>query len=169
MFPSINGTKMIAHHLAAIRKQFPMFEDNEYCESWVPSQLLVYDFKSPVNDCIELINDSDYGPVSSTETTIEQFKILKFQMLFHPEILAPIISKLCELSADPNYVTCFDGATVQLDVLSETESKYTFGKGYGDCPSGCLYNHYWQYSVTPLGVTLENEWEHGEKSLEGTY
>ena len=25
---------------------------------------------------------------------------------------------------------------------------YTFSLGWGDCPSGCVFNHYWQFQVT---------------------
>lgn len=152
-------------HLAAIREKFPVIEGATYCPKWVVSELIVDDFKVSANDCIESIKNSEYGPVSSREFMDLNFKIFRFEMYFNPEKLAPIISQLCNASARPNGITCIDGDTLQLDVLSETESKYTFSKGYGDCPSGCMYSHYWQFSVTSDGVTVANEWEVGEKSL----
>lgn len=96
-------------------------------------------------------------------------KIVTFPLLFNPKKFAPIIRKLCDASAKPNRVSCWDRGYVVLDYLSETESRYTFSKGYGDCPSGCMYKHYWQFSITPTGITLANEWGTGDKSMDGLY
>lgn len=161
---------MIEQHLATIRRQYPTLEDVEYCNKWIVGELIVYNLKTSVDDCIELINNSEYGPVSFTEPMFnKRNKIVKFQMLVNPEKFAPIIRKLCDASVKPNRVSCWDGGYLVLDYLSEEESRYTFSKGYGDCPSGCMYKNYWQLSITPNGITLANEWETGDKSLDGLY
>lgn len=160
---------MIEQHLTAIRTQFPIVANIRYDRKWIVSELTVNDLKMSVDDCVEVINDSEYGPVSNTELMYGKYQIFRFQMIFNPEKLAPIISKLCDASAEANELSGWDAESLHLDFLSEAESMYTFSKGYGDCPSGCMYQHVWQFRVTPNGVTLDNEWETGDKSLDGLY
>lgn len=116
-----------------------MVKDIHHCGKWMIGEIIVYDFKMSVNECISLINASEYGPLETTDEIIVNYQLFKFLKPFHPEKLVPIISKLCDVSADPNTVHCLNGEDVHLDELSEIKSKYTFKKGSGDCPSGCMH------------------------------
>lgn len=69
----------------------------------------------PVNDCIQLINTSEYAVPFQT---LKRFQVFTFKRLLHPEKLAPIISKLCDAIAEPNYVNRRYDTSLQLDVPS---------------------------------------------------
>lgn len=55
--------------------------------------------------------------------------------------------------ADPGGRLLFD--------LERSDSLWTFtyGRGYGDCPSGCIYYHYYDYLYSPR---TGRAWKHGE-------
>ncbi len=41
------------------------------------------------------------------------------------------------------------------------DNTYTFYKGWGDCPAGCIYKHYWTFKVDADNVTLVKETTNG--------
>jgi len=50
------------------------------------------------------------------------------------------------------------GSTISL--ISEDYNIYKYALGWGDCPSGCIYSHYWIIKVTDREIKLLKE--HGD-------
>ena len=70
--------------------------------------------------------------------------MMEYEQLYHPEILAGIYEEVDGVTyAEPNWFGG-DGS----DIFSEQVSIYTFKRGWGDCPSGCMYADYWVFSVS---------------------
>jgi hypothetical protein len=55
-------------------------------------------------------------------------------------------------SASPNW-TVGDGSDIQVSL-----PEYTFKLGWGNCSSGCIYSHYWVFTVIEGSVNLVKEY-----------
>lgn len=67
----------------------------------------------------------------------------------------PISNEFAALSEIPNSysgvnVLIGDGSDIKADIR-ETSIRYRFEYGWGDCPSGCISHHYWDFSVSAEG------------------
>ncbi len=51
-----------------------------------------------------------------------------------------------------------DGSNITAEIFSDFV-QLIYSYGYGDCPSGCIYRHYWKFRIYYDGVTeFVNEW-----------
>lgn len=161
--PSPTRSDIIAKHLTAVRTQFPKMKDVKHESKWMAGRLVISNSKKPIDQCIELITASEYGPVEANtllESNDSFLLLLKFEKPYNPEILGSMIANLCECSAEPSLfeINKIDG-NIEINMFGENEAKYTFSVG----KTPATYKHFWKYSVTGqvqnFIVHLENEWE----------
>lgn len=166
LLPSPTRSDIIAKHLAAVRTQFPNMKDIKHESKWMAGRLITSNCKKTIDECIELINSSEYGPmkISSFGESGDSF-LFAFERPYNPEILGQMIADLCECSTEPSYFGV--NGNIEINVFGENEARYTFSVGLGKNPTRHSYKHFWRYSVTGQGldrnfiVHLENEWEKG--------
>lgn len=162
LLPSPTRSDIIAKHLAAIRTQFPNMKDIKHNSKWIAGRLAANNCKKTIDECVDLINASEYGPLKDAIATEsgDTFLFL-FEKPYNPEILGSMITFICECFTEPSNFTV-DG-NIDINEFSENEAKYTFSINREISTSGHTYKHFWRYSVTAQGVNfiahLENEWE----------
>jgi hypothetical protein len=70
--------------------------------------------------------------------------VLQFRLHYHPEVLVLVLrSRFGVYGAEPNY-GIGDGDDIEFSPITEC---YTFSRGWGDCPAGCIDRHYWDFVV----------------------
>lgn len=162
LLPSPTRSDIIGKHLASIRAQFPKMKDIIHDSKWMAGRLVTTNCKKTIDECAQLINATEYGPMEASvlDESCDSF-LFVFEKPYNPVILGPMIADLCECLTEPSYFGV-DG-TVQINVFGENEAKYTFSRTLGKSPSGHTYKHFWKYSVAGDGVNfvvhLDNEWE----------
>ena len=161
----------ISQDLVAIRTAFPGWIDGvDYIHAgpdWSPGVILVQltpqawaDYQAGV---LQEFNDlnTQYGPVTISNVALPYGLKLEFTSLYHPVMLTSIYAQVAGIShAEPN-LHYGDGD----DIISSQVGMYTFKRGWGDCLSGCLYEHFWELQVIDGDVTLLNEY--GDATLSG--
>jgi hypothetical protein len=78
---------------------------------------------------------------------------IHFEQPYHPERLVEFYSSVDGVEgASPNAYWGSPSYGIQVD-----GSSYTYFRSWGDCPSGCIYGHRWQFEVVNNTVTLAQE------------
>lgn len=139
-------------------------KDVKHERKWMAGRLIISDCKKTIDECIELITATEYGPVFTIPLKSSDSFLLSFEKPYNPETIAATISNLCECacSVEPS---SFRGANgnIEINVFGEYEASYTFSIGLKKTTAACMYTHFWKYSVTGqvmnFIVHLENEWE----------
>jgi len=86
----------------------------------------------------------DFSTLGEAEPYI--WILVDFELNYHPEVITSIYSSSPSVNqTSPNYVSG-DGPDVYLN-LGDFTSVYSFRIGWEDCPSGCLFEHFWQFTV----------------------
>lgn len=131
-------TKKLFKELKAIRSAYPAVSNIFDSPPWSVGVLTA----QVSDDQLDQIR-IEYGEVTSSALFAE-YKILTFAEQYNPTVLAnELISKNLVESAEPDNISG-GGDSISYNI---TTGVYTFSKGWGDCPSGCIYNHYWQFVV----------------------
>lgn len=137
-----------AKELEAIRAAYPAVSNIAYSPPWSPGVLL-----AQLSDVqLEQIR-SQYGEVTSTPL-FGDYKKLTFTTQYNPVVLANELTtkKLVESAEPDNIIGGGNG-------IQYNSGTYTFSLGWGDCPSGCINNHYWEFNVIRYSiVTLIREY-----------
>ncbi len=141
--------------------------DLKHKRKWMAGHLVISNCKKSIDECIELITGSVYGPVEvNTHPESSDSFLLKFGKPYNSELLAIIIASLCECSCSPVQASSMLGVNgnVEINVYGENEATYTFCNEMEKSSSAFrAYNHFWRYSVTGqimnFIVHLENEWQ----------
>ena len=132
----------IGQDLAAIRFSYPEISDIHVKSDWSPGELIVGLSLAGTFAELDSLN-SEFGPVFIDLYSPGRLLMMEYEQLYHPEILAGIYEEVDGVTfAEPNWFGG-DGS----DIFSEQVSIYTFKRGWGDCPSGCMYADYWVFSV----------------------
>lgn len=137
-------------------------KDINHQSKWMAGRLVISNCKKTIDECVELITVSEFGPVDVNQPaeSSDSFLLL-FEKPYNPEILGPIITNLCECSAEPSLFGI--DSNVEMNSFGENEAKYTFSIGVEKSKSVGEYKHFWKYSVSGqilnFVVHLENEWE----------
>lgn len=168
LLPSPTRSDIIAKHLSAIRAQFPKMKDVKHARKWMAGRLIISDCKKTIDECIELITATEYGPVDQWTTTplksTDSF-LLSFEKPYNPETLAATITNLCECtcSVEQSSFSGTNNGNIEINVFGEYDASYTFSIILEKSTAACMYKHFWKYSVTGqvlnFIVHLENEWE----------
>ena len=134
--------------------------------------ILYYTVKGRINGTYEKIFTTEYILFSGTRKNIydpdlEKIKpktevILETEIIDHikakfPEVKdinkAAIVKERLAVGKGIIFIdrgTCWGGQHIYGDLMG-TDYKITFWKGWGDCPSGCILNHWWYFKVTSNG------------------
>lgn len=140
LLPSDDLIQKISNELQAIRKADPAVSSISYSLPWSAGVLMAKLSDSQLEEI-----RSQYGEVTS-RPLFADYKLLTFAKKYNAEVLAKeLTSKKLVESAEPDRIIG-GGGGIKYDPQT---SVYTFSKGWGDCPSGCIYNHYWEFSVDP--------------------
>lgn len=126
---------------------------------WIPGELLVGGLDAAG---VERIRTSTYGPLKEAKLLFSTYHLV-FSRPYNPEQLAKILVRDYSLKyAEPNG-SVGTSQTISFVKKNATQYAYTFMKGSGDCPSGCINKHYWEFSVSDNGrkVSVKLEGEHG--------
>jgi len=152
---------MIEEHLRAIRKLYPEMEQITHRPKWEPGALII----SPESESVfRVINESRYGPVKSADFLLKSensdvYKI-EFNKPYHPARLAERLRSDLSIKEETHAnLYSGDGDNISYHASAPTYYTYTFKMAWGDCPSGCIFNHYWVYTVAPSQETLTVKFE----------
>jgi hypothetical protein len=160
----------ISQDLDAIRAAYPALWDGvagiHVFPTWYPGVILVQltpeawtDYENGVFEEFNNLN-AQYGPVTISSVA-PRWLMLEFTSLYHASILASTYAQVVGIEqAKPNNIAG-DGD----DITSSQVGTYTFKRGWGDCPAGCMYQHFWEFEVTNGIVTLLDEY--GDSTLSG--
>jgi len=149
----------ISKELEVIHQFYPGMERIHVFPPWAPGELIV----GLTDDALEEFMNGEYhgldslntlyGPVEM-ELILFNYILLEFSLNYNPECLSPIYSAAeGVLSAQPNH-TIGDGDDINATIMDSSFSVYTFRRGWGDCPSGCMEEHLWKFYVTESTVTF---------------
>ena len=150
---------MAGADLASIRAYDPYFEDilprPEWLFTWLELKLTAWafeDFRAGEYHGLDVPNGL-YGPVELEEMPVVDWIRAVFPRCYNLNRLRDIYAAADGvLIAETPYVIEGDG----IAMLSP--GHYLFTHGWGDCPSGCFYYHYWEFEVTGGEVVLLREW-----------
>lgn len=142
-------TQKFTKELTAIRTAYPVVRNVYHTPPWKVGELLA----QLSDEQLEQIR-MQYGEVTSSPL-FDDYKTLVFTRQYNPEVLAKeLTSKKLVKYAEPNNVI---GISSSVHYHNPT-GEYTFIQGWGDCPSGCISNHFWEFAVSQTGkVTLLKE------------
>ncbi len=146
--------------LALIRAQLPQLAAIHVLPSWVPGELMVR-----MTD--EALAELQAGTFTGFDALFAEYPVvdlhfftfipwvhITFAEPLHPLNLAPLVLAVDGVTAaEPNGVAG-DGPDITIAALGS----YTFRYGWGDCPAGCMYSHYWQVAITDGVATVVAEW-----------
>jgi len=149
----------IAQDLTAIRAAFPAVADIHVFPSWVPGAIGVslsdeawVDYEAGDFTEFDALN-VEYGPVTVIPHSYYYLE-LNFEALYHPVVLASIYGQVEGIVSASAGGIGGDGS----DIFTQQLGLYTFKEGWGDCPSGCMFNHFWEFSVNGGVVVLIDEY-----------
>ena len=158
LLPPTELTEQIAADLEAIRSEFPVVSEIHHHPRWKPGELLV----GLTDEAFEQFQQGEYRGLDNLNTWFGAVNIrtlggipalyLQFDQEYNPEVLATFYSEAEGVRhAGPNGIIG-DGNTIE-----GAPSTYTFSRGWGDCPAGCISRHFWVFTVENGSVTLVEE------------
>lgn len=161
----------IAADLAAIRSEYPHMKTIRARPPWVIGEVLVRltnwaweAYLAGAYDGLDDLNEQ-YGPVDVSVCISRQHLLrLEFGKAYNPRVLSYVYDRAEGVEyAQPNHLFG-DGPGLTLGYhcrhcLGET---YVFREAWGDCPSGCIYEHVWVFRVDDGRVELIEERERGD-------
>jgi hypothetical protein len=165
MLPPKKLTRLIGEQLKSIRKLYTGMQTIHHSPKWVPGELVV---ATADENVIQRINASRYGPLKMAVKMggVGEDKMSTFHLFFdkpyHPaRLVERMRSELGVEEAEGNLLFG-DGNDITYHASAPTYNTYTFKMGWGNCANGCVYKHYWEFSVAPsqetLTVKLEKEY-----------
>jgi uncharacterized repeat protein (TIGR01451 family) len=159
LLPPPSLYNQIHDDLTAIRQAYPQMNSIFHRPRWVPGQLLVgltpeawEQFQRGDYHAWDDLNDQ-YGPVDIIPFTWMPAVRLQFAERYNPEYLAPLYGAIDGVRYAEPVFFIGDGPDILVSL-----PVYTFKMGWGDCPAGCIYNHYWDFIVVEGLVTLVREY-----------
>lgn len=145
--------------LALIRAQLPQLGGIHVHPAWVPGEVIVL----PTDEAMAAIQAGTFTgfddlfaeyPLAEMRLLIDTYLVLEFVEPLHPVNLAALIGAIDGVIwAEPNGVGG-DGDDITIEALGW----YVFKRGWGDCPAGCINNHYWDVRVQDGVATIVEEW-----------
>lgn len=155
LLPPEDLSRRVDADLKAIReryKEVPAVHIGKY----VPGQLLISNVDKKTLDAI---GASTYGPIEVKPIFQDIIFSVTFSKPYNPQKLSQILKDEFNVSsAEPNSISGGSSNVVLKSDIRSGTNTYTFKKGWGDCPSGCINRHYWTFTVgSDESVVLVNE------------
>jgi hypothetical protein len=103
----------------------------------------------------------EFGLIAVGPLSLPAWFLLRFNQPLQMINLANLYQRQFDIIyAEPNY---YGGDGNRIEFFEKNRiMHFSFSRGWGDCPSGCIYRLYWYLSVTPvdtgLSATLEETW-----------
>jgi hypothetical protein len=86
----------------------------------------------------------------------------EFEANYHPDRLAEIYAGAPGVVLTEKAYGDVGATDIRIEppgILHGEPVEYVFRYGWGDCPAGCIYNHFWRFSISPDDeVSLLGEW-----------
>lgn len=142
----------LRNDLKAIRQAYPVVEGVHQNPYWPLGR--VWARMTPKQ--FAQINASELGPVTA-EYHHDDLYVVSFALRYNPMALIPLLqSRFGVVDSSPSYYAG-SGDIIGAD---PSNRRYTFSQGSGDCQSGCIDRHNWDFSVSSTGlVTLLREYD----------
>ena len=146
--------------LALIRSQHPILTELHVMPDWVPGSLMV-----GMTD--EALAELDAGTFTGFDDLFAEYPVANIHIF---TIIPWAVITFVEPLHSPNLMPLFlvvDGVTSAEtndvggdgdDITLHEPGWYTFKHGWGDCPAGCLHNHYWEILIEGGTATVVQEW-----------
>lgn len=158
LLPPTELYEQVYNDLTTIRQAYPEMNEIYHRPSWIPGELIVgfteeawQQIKNGEYQGLDELN-SEYG-LLQIKDTFSTYMLLEFEERYNPEYLAPLYTAAEGVTgAEPNQFIANE-SDIQAAIPD-----YTFSFGWKDCPSGCIYHHYWAFTVIDGTVTLVNEY-----------
>ena len=84
--------------------------------------------------------------------------IIKTKSILNIPSLVPIFQQFDGLSDIIGYCLCEgDGDNIETIIINDT-ANISFSAGWGDCPAGCMFRHYWEFSVIECNAEFEGSY-----------
>ncbi len=150
----------VAQDVMMIRITYPEVAEITVTPDWIPGEVIVgltedawLDYQAGSFAAIDSLNTL-IGVATIQEIQTSSALLLTMDECYHPVFLVGEYAGLEGVRyAVPNIILA------EGDDISSTQvGHYTFKHGYGDCPSGCLYEHYWEFHVDGGTVNLVDEY-----------
>lgn len=160
IIPDPNLIAAIDAELSLIRAQIAQVADIHVFPDWAPGELMV---RMTSEALAELQAGTFTGfdelfalyPVADLHFfTIIPWVLITFEDPLHPVNLAPLFLAVDGVTYTEANYTGGDGDDITIQALGS----YVFKHGWGDCPSGCTFNHYWQVEINDGVATVVDEW-----------
>lgn len=150
----------VAQDVMLIRIRYPEVAGITVFPDWIPGDIHValtedayLDYQTGTFAAFDSLT-SHLGDASIVEYQFITSLYLSFEDCYHPDFLAEEYAGLEGVRHASANLVGGDGS----DIISTQVGYYTFKHGYGDCPSGCMNNHFWDFHVDGGAVTLLNEY-----------
>jgi hypothetical protein len=99
--------------------------------------------------------NQQYGPVHIDASSFIKTFSLDFDRPYNPPALASLYAGATGVQYVSQDFVVGDPST---DIASATLGRYVYTQGWGDCLSGCMQHHYWEFQVTGGTATLLRSW-----------
>ncbi len=142
--------------IALIKTAYPEIKDIHKYYDWIPGTITIWfsdtaSLKYQNNQLPEF--DSLNNALGIVEI-IELNSLKEIQLIFskeyNPIFLIPLYNDISGVR--PSLVD--SGYNFSGTNISYKNEIYTFEQGWGDCPAGCIYAHFWDFKVEGGAVTL---------------
>ena len=105
------------------------------------------------SEAFELLK-AELGPIDVDTTAARKSFTVRFDKPYDPEKLAELLDgKIPGVKRVLPDECVGDCGHIRSPALGSYYIRY----GWGDCPSGCIYNHFWRFSINGQIVTLLEE------------
>ena len=149
----------IEQDLASIYAVEPYLAKLDNRAPWVPGQIIVkitddalVEYLAGEYHDLDALN-ATYGLVED-RVLFNSWLILKFADPYHPHVLGDVYAAVeSVINVEANGIVG-DGD----DIIATEVGRYTFKHGWGDCPAGCIKEHFWVYTVEGGLAQLVNEY-----------
>lgn len=154
----------VTNHLIIIESSHSEVADLDCCKMWDPGHFKLW-LTDPgwaefligeLHEVQDLATEYQCTPVHWDY----QYKTVEYwsEPLYHSEILAGMFEGLPGVDIASAYPTVWTpGIGVTILELG-AESRYLYWMGWGDCLMGCIYEHYWEFTVSDTEVLNVEEW-----------
>lgn len=159
--------------LASIRSEFgDMFESLQrirFSPPWVPGCLLV-GFDSATAQKVASGEYHDWDELNqkyqvkeiNTSSIRNNWVVIYFKDKLHPRRLSELYEVLPGVRyAEPNGIGGDFSNIYPRETLAHGMT-YLFREGWGDCPSGCIYNQYWYFPIYAFNPLIIRYWNPDE-------
>jgi hypothetical protein len=142
--------EIIHKDLAAIRKAFPAVANVHHQPHFGPNKIICQKFTKEMST---KLNVSEFGPIKEKRLEFLDIQFITFKKPYNmPALIKVLEEKGLATGCEVNH-TIGGSASIIVGV----DNTYTFYKGWGDCPAGCINDHYWTFKVDADKVTLVKE------------